>query len=243
MAARSLLAALNMLGVGKGSRRALGSLDTLRVDVNGSPMLLQGFNRLLTGLVEDASKLASRVLSEGGVHLRGCSDGGLPPMPVISRRRLPAGRGLLAYVTQVFETRAPFHVVHNFFVRAERCRVLYGDPECQDKLRAGLKAWVLGLPRAQKKLGTGYFIESRGVDRRASPIIASCHRDRNLWGGGCVVTMIASADWPSTLSWTGTGKRTINVDEAGIVDALDTALGELKDYLSRLGYNFNRVWP
>jgi hypothetical protein len=152
-----------------------------------------------------------------------------------------------------------FRDIHNFFVRSERCRKLYDNPKCYDWLRKNLEAWILGLPRTQRdprtRIDTGYRIKIEDVDRRASPIIVSCHRGSNRFGDGVFVTFILSADWPTEMKWTGLKRNRANKtieaiekdvyvkNEVNIISAMNTALREFENFVEKARYSLEKVWP
>ena len=225
LALRALILALTLSGVGKASRKCLGSLDV--VDV-------KGFNveKNLRDFMDATYKLALDLVERQAKLERAPAVESLPPLPSIAKRKV---KGWLPFSLHRIDS-ASWVDTHNFFLRSERCRKLTGDPLCQDALRAQLEAWILGMPRSQK--GTGYF--SEGVERRASPIFVTYHEDRHMFGRGVLVATFASADWPSSLKWQGTGSEPITVSEGLIARALSDALEELWKYL---GSTPSGVWP
>ena len=237
LAIRGLILALTIMGIGKGSRRALGSFDVVLIRAPGTPAL-EELGKSLAGFINRTRELALEVIRKDlGPAPEGCRPKHLPPMPVVSRAVINNFK-----VTQVLKTSAPWIEVHEFFARPQRCRKLHGTSVCYDSLRRMLAAWVLGLPRGRGRR-TGYQPgRNTGVDRRASPIIVSSHSNRHLLGGGVYVTVMASADWPREVQWRGGGgQRRIIVDDNVIIEALDTAVGELLQYLGT--NNVSPIWP
>jgi CRISPR-associated protein Cmr1 len=248
LAIKILVLALQLMGVGKGSRRGLGSLDLTNILIPRI-RLPSKLGDLLDEVYSGAVDVVRRYAREcPKATMRSCDKRSLPPMPVVSKltsRAVGVGANVDFNITSVYLIQGPdkslqdtFDDVRKFFVRSERCRRLYGNPECNDPLRRNLEDWILGLPR------TGYRITIRDVYRRASPIIVSCHRGSNRFGGGVFVTFILSADWPRGMEWTGGGvTKPIELNEVGVVNAMSTAFKEFSDYVSRAGYNLDRVWP
>jgi CRISPR-associated protein Cmr1 len=252
LAVKILVLALQLMGVGKGSRRGLGSLDLTNVLIPRIrlPGKLRDLLDEVHGVAVDVVRRYARECSKTTV--RSCDKRSLPPMPVVSKltsKAVGVGANVDFNITSVYLVQGPgrglqdmFVDVNKFFVRSERCRRLYGNPRCNDPLRDNLEAWILGLPRSQR--GTGYEVTVRDVDRRASPIIVSCHRGSNRFGGGVFVTFILSADWPREMEWTGGGvTESIRLNEMEVVNAMGTAFKEFRDYVSRAGYSLDRVWP
>ena len=252
LAVKILVLALQLMGVGKGSRRGLGSLDLTNVLI--PRIRLPGSLRdLLDEVHGEAVDVVRRYAREcSKTMVRSCDKRSLPPMPVVSKltsKAVGVGANVDFNITSVYLVQGPgrglqdmFVDVNKFFVRSERCRRLYGNPRCNDPLRDNLEAWILGLPRSQRS--TGYEVTVRDVDRRASPIIVSCHRGSNRFGGGVFVTFILSADWPREMEWTGGGvTESIRLNEMEVVNAMSTAFKEFRDYVVKAGYSLDRVWP
>ncbi|MGC8983580.1 MAG: RAMP superfamily CRISPR-associated protein, partial [Desulfurococcaceae archaeon] len=225
LALRALLLALSISGVGKASRKGLGSLDVVRVGG-----LTVGKN--LRSLLDEAYELAQEVVGRHA-ELKPREGRGLPPVPSVAKNQVAGVQPFSLYRVEGVN----WVDLHNFFVRSERSRKLTGSSSFQDPLRAALEAWILGLPRSQK--GTGYFIGGR-AERRASPIFVAYHGARHIFGGGAYISVFASADWPAKLKWVGAGSQQLTVDEKLIAKALGDALGELWKYL---GASPSGVWP
>jgi CRISPR-associated protein Cmr1 len=252
LAVKILVLALQLMGVGKGSRRGLGSLDLTNILI--PRIRLPGKLRdLLDEIYSGAVDVVKRYAREcSKTTMRSCDKRSLPPMPVVSRltsKAVGVEANVDFNITSVYLIQGPgrssqnmFVDVHNFFVRSERCRRLYGNPRCNDPLRDNLEAWILGLPRSQR--GTGYEVTVGDVDRRASPIIVSYHSGSNRFGGGVFATFILSVDWPREMEWTGGGGTSvIRLNEVGVVNAMSTAFNEFRDYVVKSGYSLERVWP
>lgn len=248
-ALKILLVALQFTGLGKGSRRGLGSLDVVSVNQQGIDI---GELRDLKSLVKEvydeclelvtASKLVREYADRGRERGPPPTGTALPPLPVVSKSRvLEAPVASMKVLGDVPSAR--FVDVHNFFVRTERCRVLYGNPKCYDDLRQRYLAWFLGLPRSQR--GTGYIT---AVDRRASPVTLALHTSRNKFGGGAFVAVFLSGDWPQQVEWSGGYPRqkiAIQIGTKAIVDACSGFSAEFSSYLSKLGIGQKEVtvWP
>ena len=244
-----LLVALQFTGVGKGSRRGLGSLDIISISTKSwkTPELwnLKDLRKLFDKIYEDCEEIVkdSRLVEKYSLKEKAVSDEGiqLPPFPVVSNKKSVSREpGAKVPVTKAYVVRDAdrqmfmkmFMRVHNFFLRSERCSVLYGTPKCRDDLRHNLDAWFLGLPREQR--GTGYRTE---VSRRASPVLLAFHTDDNLFGKGAFVSVFLSGDWPKKVEWRGgrSGQRLKRVDGMAIVNAYSVFNKEFLEYLSKIG--------
>jgi CRISPR-associated protein Cmr1 len=238
LALKILYLAIQLSGLGKGSRRGMGSLDV--ISISGITLSYSGLRELLDEVYSGCIKIVENYKSTCLKYLSPGQQLGIPPMPVLSKNKYQ-GNVNVAQVYIVENVR--FEDIHNFFLRSQRCRVLYNKSDCQDDLRKNLAAWVLGLPREQR--GTGYSIATRGVSRRASPILISYHSKRNSLGSGAFVSVFLSGDWPKVLEWRGAGSssRKIVVDPQVLVNAYITAINELSKYLSSLRTSLRPVWP
>jgi CRISPR-associated protein Cmr1 len=259
LAVKILVLALQLMGVGKGSRRGLGSLDLNSLDSRIT--IPSELRKLLDEVYNEAKDVVKKYAKEcPGINVKPCNERSLPPMPVMSKltsKDVSVRANVNFNITSVYlirdsskDPREMFRDIHNFFVRSERCRKLHDNPECYDDLRNRHQAWILGLPRAQK--GTGYEVTVKDIDRRASPIIVSCHSESNRFGSGVFVTFILSADWPIGMKWTGRGRdrgRNIIVNEARIISAMNTALEEFEKFVRKVvmkadySLDRDRVWP
>ncbi len=259
LAVKILVLALQLMGVGKGSRRGLGSLDLNSLDSRIT--IPSELRKLLDEVYNEAKDVVKKYAKEcPRINVKPCNERSLPPMPVMSKltsKDVSVRADINFNITSVYLIRSsskdPQEMsrdIHNFFVRSERCRKLYDNPKCYDWLRKNLEAWILGLPRAQK--GTGYEVTVKGIDRRASPIIVSYHSENNRFGSGVFVTSILSADWPIGMKWTGRGRdrgRNIIVNEEHIVSAMNTALKEFEKFVRKVvmkadySLDRDRVWP
>jgi CRISPR-associated protein Cmr1 len=257
LAVKILVLALQLMGVGKGSRRGLGSLDLNSLDSRIT--IPSELRKLLDEVYNEAKDIVKKYAKEcPGINVKPCNERSLPPMPVISKltnKDVGVRADINFNIASVYLIRSSskdpqemFRDIHNFFVRSERCRKLYNNPKCYDWLRKNLKAWILGLPRTQRdprtRIDTGYRIKIEDVDRRASPIIVSYHSRNNRFGDGVFATFILSADWPRKMEWTGGGgTRPIGLDEVRVVNAISTAFNEFRNYIVKAGYSLDRVWP
>lgn len=234
LAVRGLILALTVMGVGKGSRRGLGSFDVLSIRSSVAPHL-EIYERDPIRFIEETRKLAEEIVTkELGTRNESCRIDSLPPMPVFSKAKVSG-----FYVAQMLRTELPWTDVHEFFVRPQRCRRLYNSSICYDTLRRKASAWILGLPRGRRGAVGYYPSKDTELNRRASPILMSYHSERHLLGKGVFITMITSADWPKVVEWMR-GRKKIRIRETTIVDAMRTAYDELLQYLRN---RVVRIWP
>jgi len=219
LALRILYMAIQLSGVGKGSRRGMGSLDIVSRD----PIITKfgDIRELIESVYSDCLEIVKKYRREC-VKYEPEQRSAIPPLPALSKSTYQNTINVAkVYVAEGIK----FEKIHNFFLRSERCRVLYGNPKCVDNLRDKRAAWVLGLPREQRvkpskkvkrflsdhdseglpkeQLKTGYLIESPNVSRRASPIIISYHSEKNVFGPGTFISIFLSGDWPNALKWQG----------------------------------------
>jgi len=219
LALKILHMAIQLSGVGKGSRRGMGSLDIVSQD----PIIARfgDIRELIESVYSDSLEIVKKYRRDC-VKYEPEQRSVIPPLPALSKSMYQN----TINVARVYIAEGDrFEEVHNFFLRSERCRVLYGNPKCIDDLRNELAAWVLGLPREQRvkpskkdkrflsdydsrdlpreQLRTGYLIESPNVSRRASPIIISYHSKNNVFGPGVFISTFLSGDWPNALRWHG----------------------------------------
>ncbi|MEM1772815.1 MAG: type III-B CRISPR module RAMP protein Cmr1 [Desulfurococcaceae archaeon] len=236
LALKILLVSLQLSGIGKGSRRGLGSMDVLSMNPNNA----------LGNIGDDIGKLVKQVYEESveivNKHLEVCglesgkqeSNKVLPPLPAVSRE---------AFKLYKAETKdvGDFIKIHQFFVRTERCGTIKGRRFCKDDLRERYNAWFLGLPRKQKD--TGYEALSKQVVRRPSPIFITYHEQGNILGQGAFVSIFLSGDWPKKLVWRGGKSRieNINIDETRIKEARDSFINEFKIYLGRKSIELQEI--
>ena len=241
------IAALQLQGLGKGGRKGLGSLDI----VNIRPRVpVRGLKELISRIYNNVGRIVDRYIEKCTTRRSKAIEKPtpLPPMPLVSRREVHSGIAMLpkmyAYTLMLIDSTSinTLRSIHNFFLRSERCRVLYKSPVCRDKLRTRYHAWILGLPR-QPRRGSGYEIEAQTVTRRASPLMISLHTSRNILGGGIPISLFVSGDWPRKLRWRGAGTRSLNIDAKIILSAYSTLVEEFADYLKALSLSVRVVWP
>jgi CRISPR-associated protein Cmr1 len=220
----ALSLALTFSGFGKGCRRGLGCLRVIGA--------CGRYAELFDPKVPEVERLrcaigaARRLL---GIKAIEDSARELPPLPVISTKRLAVSRAIRGCDLRPFQVLkvsgdSPGQLLrdlHNFFLRGVRVRRLFGDYKAEDHLRKRLDAWVLGLPRKQKQwlkiedpkkeggqrqkvqeveVELGYFIKGEGIERRASPLMLAVH------GNVAYLSIFVSADWPARLEWRGEPK-------------------------------------
>ena len=252
-ALKILVTALQLSGIGKGSRRGLGSLDVKPPEVvkersfkdlveSTYTSCVEIVNKVISGQIRECSDVVRQLGKLGAIEKVARATGAPPPLPSISKRllgNLPAAQILIVRNTT-------FPIIHNFFVRSERCRVLVGSSICNDDLRNNLAAWVLGLPRGRVREGegTGYLIRSKDVSRRASPVFISFHGRFNVFDEGVYISLLLSGDWPTRLEWFGGGRSTnITIDVKSLHNAYNVAITELKEYLKKVNATIQQIWP
>ncbi|WP_291765810.1 RAMP superfamily CRISPR-associated protein, partial [Caldivirga sp. UBA161] len=227
---------------GKGGRRGLGCFN---ITSHGqySRIFLMSDQELINTAVDNVSKVVDYALEQGECNKlkkKNVSNCELPPMPVISKNLnyincidhkeasdIAGMKSLSPYNLFTVKGDNLLSVLHNFFLRTNRIRKIPND-----ELSTTFNAWILGLPRAQKRrrnaqkrTSTGYLI-SGNINRRASPIIIAIHNNE------AYISVFTSADWPRELIWRGSHGKPINVNvnESRIIEATSIALQELKDY-------------
>ncbi len=198
----SLIAMLWLGGLGKGSRRGLGSLDILAArNVDSRYIRPESVAEVLKRLMAASRGLLGSFSPSGGE--------GLPPIPAIAKG-----------VFRLFrcEVREPLGAA-----------VAFSNCVLGRRMRDRTCSWIFGLPRR------GYQILDRGVERRASPIMFSSHR------GVGFISAFYSSDWPRRIRRRGS---VINIDDEGISEKMDCALGHLVDCLSTAGVACRevRIW-
>ncbi|WP_048058848.1 type III-B CRISPR module RAMP protein Cmr1 [Desulfurococcus amylolyticus] len=229
-ALKILIIGLQIMGVGKGSRRGLGSLDLLSIE---------GFNvenKLPKVIEETYSEVKEIVEKELGELREQKTLYRVPPLPVVSRGKVED-----VSVTRIYHISklTSYEKIHNFFVRSTRTSVLG-----QDTLMLKQEAWVLGLPR-------GVVRKGKEVTRRASPFTMSFHKEQNFFGQGAYVAVFLSGDWPTKIAWyqgpqgqQTEGQKTKKENDTSIVEALKVAVDEFITYTKRVtGNEPNLIWP
>jgi CRISPR-associated protein Cmr1 len=252
----ALSLALTLSGFGKASRRGLGCFRVVASKSDYAKDYAKLFDprtpvaERLKRAIEAVRNLLKVEVVEGYARE-------LPPLPSISAKKLAmdykvGGRHLSLF--QVLEVRLGakragesalnqlLRSLHNFFLRSERARRLYGDHRAQDDLRRELCAWILGLPR-KGGTETGYDIVVEGVDRRASPFFLAVHGGREA--ALAYLSAFVSADWLQELEWRGgfEGGQPVEVDEEEIVRAMAIALNEFVEYAERSNLRVSFSWP
>uniref|UniRef100_A0A7C4NN14 Type III-B CRISPR module RAMP protein Cmr1 n=1 Tax=Staphylothermus marinus TaxID=2280 RepID=A0A7C4NN14_STAMA len=247
LALKILVVSLQLSGVGKGGRRGLGSLDIISIDPRDI-IVCNNIECFIKHIYEESIKVIEKYqeICEDK-NVKQVPNNRLPPLPVVSENVFKLYRVNIRNYQSFID-------IHQFFVRTERCQVLYGKKICYDELRKTYNAWFLGLPREQKR--TGYTILVEHVVRRPSPIFITYHENNNIFGSGVFVSIFLSGDWPKSLEWKSVlrkteqnkekelkkleesvGKeqpiKTINIDEKKIMEAYETFIKEFKDYLNR----------
>jgi len=273
LALRILYMAVQLSGVGKGSRRGMGSLDI--VGQGPGSAKFRDIRELIESVYSDCIKVVEKYKGDC-VKYEPKQRSDIPPLPALSKRKYQDTINVArVYVAEGVK----FSAIHNFFLRSERCRVLHGNPKCMNDLRNDHAAWVLGLPREgrvklgkkvkrflsdhgseglpREQLRTGYLIESPNVSRRASPIIISYHSEKNVFGPGAFISVFLSGDWPETLRWCGIRQQDrgserdvdrlkqekVDVDFQRLVRDYRIAINELERYLNAVGAQLRAVWP
>ncbi|MCC6022904.1 MAG: type III-B CRISPR module RAMP protein Cmr1 [Desulfurococcaceae archaeon] len=232
LAIKILVLALQLSGIGKGSRRGLGSLDILSEPFSTTKNIKSLIKDVYDGCREVVERYRGYVRTSSRSKELECPN--FPPLPLISKGSIYG-----VNISQILRVKnVGFEALHNFFIRSERCRVLYGSHIRSDEIRNHLVAWFLGLPRQQR--GTGYMDK---ISRRASPIILSYHSSKNFFGDGGLITTLVSGDWPRKLLWRGTSSKYINIDCRAIVNAFNIVSNEYNQYLRKLNGVVEVIWP
>lgn len=219
LALRSLILTFTLLGIGKGSRRGLGSLDVTNV---AGFRLEKTLSQFLNKTYDLAVNIVKRYRNK--LNLKIINADKLPSIPSFSKKKVNN-----IFLTQIYKLdNVNWIKIHNFFLRGNRCKVLHKDYAVSDILRKRLEAWILGLPRSQRE--KGYILDE--VERRASPIIFTYHK-QHIFGEGVYLTVLISKDWPENIRWIGDSypyNKKINVTPNAIVSAIQNALDEIWQY-------------
>lgn len=274
-----LLIALQFNGIGKGSRRGLGSLDIL--SISGSSKIIKSlqeydnFYRLFEDTYQECEKIVHsekeivNMLSR--IARRECGEEktwSLPPMPVVSRSLIRPEEKIYVSRIRIYKLNKgptisynPFILFHNFFLRAERCKIITGTPKCYDEIWQKKAGWFIGLPRSGKTRSgemKGYIIVSRDVTRRASPVCFSFHTENNMFNKKVKcptlhVSIFLSGDWPRRLKWFDSdddNKMPLTVDDQAILDAYKVFEYEFTEFILKLKINMKLdisvpqvIWP
>lgn len=265
----TLILALTLGGLGKGSRKGLGSVDIIRIAAD-KPLDIDITKRRS---VREYAEVVLGAVREV-LQLRRCGPAPAEPpcIPAFTRAKCPStcpkttvqdkSYGAITaecqHLTEIYEVEGVgLEVLHNFFLRGERARRVAGHFRNPDPLRGSYskdavpRSYVLGLPREQK--GTGYEIAGDAT-RRASTIMLAYHGQylggrRNVG----VVTIIKSMDWPPKLEWRGgappgrayipPGGTPLYQDACEVMAAYEIAKEELLVYVQKARGKAQRVWP
>lgn len=240
LAASILAVALTLSGIGKGSRKALGSLDIVRVS-GAAP------SRPLKELIEEIRR--QMAVPRCGRPV------GLPKIAAIANG-----------VFEVYRVIVDYRRLHNIFLRSERSRLARrsGDPLDHMAWFLGLprvgkmKVGKTFDKESKKEIETGYLFITDDVKRRASPVFATWHsrNHRYGYGEGGYLAIFLSQDWPSKLCWvsgkekkqSGTDKDMCDDKKRGIPiyineKTLNEAKSKFIDVLSQIGWRPQRIWP
>ncbi|NPA69898.1 MAG: type III-B CRISPR module RAMP protein Cmr1 [Crenarchaeota archaeon] len=249
-------------GLGKMSRRGLGTY-TIRLVNDNTRMFLRFFSRDRILSYEKVPELVYETLNccEKYINstLHECSKElieDLPPCDLVSRRYVKVPERVNGkFPENVKEGSIPVFSIYevrwsgknavsacvelqDFFFRPGRIKRYYGSPNTpyghwKDLISVNKYAWILGLPREQR--GTGYIVHN--IDRRASPIHVSVHKDR------AYITCFISLDWPRHIDWAGASSMPIEVDRDRILETFIRVLSYFEDYLKKLRYSYRVVFP
>jgi CRISPR-associated protein Cmr1 len=217
-ASGSFILSLLLSGLGKGSRRGLGSLDfEVLDDTTGIFSNMRSENidvKTLRGVIEGLTPAS---------HSRE-----LPPIPILS----PDHFELLYFKhNNVMKVLGD---IQGFTLRAGRYQVLGRDP-----MREKLIGWILGLPRGvmkkdHQKPESGYYLEGRTV-RRASPLVISVHKTY------ASICLFRSKDWPLPLLWKSPYMKGGIKASDDLIGAYNVLSESVKEYLKKCGYEFEEV--
>jgi CRISPR-associated protein Cmr1 len=252
-ALHALALALRFSCFGKGGRRGLGCFGVRAYGrYSGVFRDYREPGELIRNALSTVGKVVDSVVTKECRELRGRSPSSceLPPMPIVSINsdyascvddRYREGIRSLGRLTpyklimiQGGRGTNLLDVLHNFFLRPTRTKVIHGNYTAQDQLRQDLKAWILGLPREQR--GTGYEIVG-SASRRASPMLLAVHDNE------AYLSVFTSADWPSMIKWRGAGTHQLNINEREVLNAIAIALGEFIEYLRKSNIQGVKAWP
>lgn len=214
VALKILLVALQLSGVGKGSRKGLGSLDIK--GVNGL-----GAKRDIGELIRDIREELCRHVGTSG-SCGGSEKNWLPPFPVLSESSFRWGSNKVS-VTTIWRISCESRVYQ----------------EIRD-LSAELiqYSWLMGLPRSTLSM----YCPEGYASRRASSIILAHHGRGNMFGDGDFVTVMLSADWPKGIFCNrgGEQEKAKKIEEK-IADAHYTFISEFKKRIEKCRLDI--LWP
>lgn len=266
LAIGSLLTGLTLSGIGKMSRRGVGTFKVTLVDNIGVfKKFLKRDGALDLNRIKDILKYTlDSAKNYVRSHVQKEITGGpndLPPLGTVSEYEVPLGKISLekqpsflseSYKVPVFivySVKFDKHILdvvtelQDFFYRPGRIRRIYGSPiarteygHAQDFITARKYSWYLGLPRTQRDTG---YIPSRGIERRASPIILAVHK------GLAFISVQLSSDWPRDLKWRNhLGQELpITLSRERVLKTHCEVLGYLEEYLKHLKYTPKVIYP
>ncbi len=265
----SLILALSLSGLGKMSRRCVGTFKIYGRDHVGIvDQFLKGSlgPEDLKRLIESTYNAAARYCQTSPRRLTVVPND-LPPFPLMSRSLINCSNIVNRVLCTRFNISLPSALSNNmfpisciyyipcklsidtllilqdFFMRARRIMRYYGrnrPPHWFDLFRTRL-----GRDEICKAWILGLPRSQRGtgyftnVDRRASPFIVSSHVDHST------LTLLISSDWPNMIEWRGEHSRArIRVtSEEVVVNSID-GLAYFESYVQRiLRTRMVRVWP
>ncbi|TDA40758.1 MAG: type III-B CRISPR module RAMP protein Cmr1 [Thermoproteota archaeon] len=261
LALGSLLTALSLNGLGKGGRRGLG---TFSVEVDGfEGKFLRGKKidySMIRELINETLESARSYLN---LTIGKISE--MPPVDCISKIRIDLSE-IDGSVGLFNKKEVPVFTIirakpkdkkmediitelQDFFYRPRRSgKMGFGiasADESQDVITRERLAWFLGLPREQR--GEGYISD---IIRRASPIHLAVHKEEALF------TFFLSGDWPTEIKWRRLldkkkkrrdhikiEERLLRIDSRIVKEAYLSSISSLENYLSRLGYEYEVIYP
>lgn len=212
----SFLTALILSGIGKGGRRGLGCLDfritqdqTRTSDILGKEISPNSLRELIRQMVPPSRTRATAQL---------------PSIPSIA----PNVFKLWFILTKGKRVEEVLRDLQEFTLRSRRSMILR-----QDEFRQRLIAWILGLPRVVRRTG---YIPPNEVQRRASPLIFSIHKD---FATACI---FKSIDWPKSLTWSnGFHRSPIEINNETLNIAYEILEANFLKYLEAKRYDFEEV--
>lgn|GEM_PF-2595393 len=214
----SFILSLLLSGLGKGSRRGLGSLDfEVLEDTTGTFL-----NMKSESINAETLKRVIRRLIPASRSQK------LPPIPILSPDHFE-----LLYLKHN-DVMKVLQDIQNFTLRTGRNRVLGRDP-----LRKEHIGWILGLPRSVMVKGhpvpkSRYYLRETSV-RRASPLIVSVHKTY------ASICLFRSRDWPLPLLWKSHRMKEGIKASDDLIRAYDVLSESIKEYLEKCGYEFEEV--
>jgi len=251
----SLLTALTLSGLGKMSRRGLGTF-TIRVRDNTrlfrQYLDYQGYldYNKLPQLINDVLKTLKEYISSVK-KVKGVFSREIPPINTITSEKIEynvevqgsfiENNKVPIFTVYSIEFSKPLPSVlqdlQNFFYRPGRIKSYYGKltteyGHVEDQITQNKDAWYFGLPREQRN--TGYLAQ---VERRASPFIVAVHRRRAF------ISVFLSQDWPRKIVWRGISSKEISLTRDLLINTHCRVLSYLENYLKKLNYSFEVIYP